>query len=385
MMGLHFMQEIPFRDVYIHALVRDEKGAKMSKSKGNVIDPLTLDRQIRRRRAALHAGRDGRAGARHQALDAARRRLPQFRDQAVERLALRRDQRLRARRRLRSRQRQGAAQPLDPRRGRPRRSPRPARRSRRSASTTPPTPPIASSGACSATGTWNSPSPCCKAARTRPSKAETQATIAHVLDVDLRAAASVHAVRHRGALGDQGRGGPAAHRPAGARAVARRGRAPTTRRRRPRSAGSSNSFPRHSLAALGNGRSRRPRRCRCCWSSPATDGGSHRSLGRRRSSGSPASRASNSSPSSRRARRRSSCATRRPRCRSPASSTSPPSGRGSTRISPRSARRSPRSTPSSTTPISSSRAPGGDHRGESRAPRGRAGTHREARSGARQA
>ena len=42
MMGLHFKQEIPFRDVYIHALVRDEKGAKMSKSKGNVIDPLNL-------------------------------------------------------------------------------------------------------------------------------------------------------------------------------------------------------------------------------------------------------------------------------------------------------------------------------------------------------
>jgi valyl-tRNA synthetase len=42
MMGLHFKKEIPFRDVYIHALVRDEKGAKMSKSKGNVIDPLQL-------------------------------------------------------------------------------------------------------------------------------------------------------------------------------------------------------------------------------------------------------------------------------------------------------------------------------------------------------
>jgi valyl-tRNA synthetase len=42
MMGIHFMKEIPFRDVYIHALVRDASGAKMSKSKGNVIDPLAL-------------------------------------------------------------------------------------------------------------------------------------------------------------------------------------------------------------------------------------------------------------------------------------------------------------------------------------------------------
>jgi valyl-tRNA synthetase len=42
MMGLYFQKEVPFLDVYIHALVRDEKGAKMSKSKGNVIDPLHL-------------------------------------------------------------------------------------------------------------------------------------------------------------------------------------------------------------------------------------------------------------------------------------------------------------------------------------------------------
>ncbi len=42
MMGLHFMGEVPFRTVYIHALVRDEHGQKMSKTKGNVIDPLEM-------------------------------------------------------------------------------------------------------------------------------------------------------------------------------------------------------------------------------------------------------------------------------------------------------------------------------------------------------
>ena len=42
MMGLKFMDDVPFRDVYIHALVRDSKGQKMSKSKGNVIDPLVM-------------------------------------------------------------------------------------------------------------------------------------------------------------------------------------------------------------------------------------------------------------------------------------------------------------------------------------------------------
>jgi valyl-tRNA synthetase len=42
MMGLHFMGEVPFRTVFLHAMVRDEKGEKMSKTRGNVIDPLDV-------------------------------------------------------------------------------------------------------------------------------------------------------------------------------------------------------------------------------------------------------------------------------------------------------------------------------------------------------
>jgi len=64
MMGLHFMGDVPFRTVYLHPMVRDEKGQKMSKTRGNVIDPLVITEQygadaLRFTLAALTAqGRD---------------------------------------------------------------------------------------------------------------------------------------------------------------------------------------------------------------------------------------------------------------------------------------------------------------------------------------
>ncbi len=103
MMGLHFMKkpdgspQVPFDTVYIHALVRDEKGQKMSKSKGNVIDPLELIDEygadaLRFTLAAMAAqGRDIKLSTQP------RRGLSQFRHQAVECRALCRDERVHAR------------------------------------------------------------------------------------------------------------------------------------------------------------------------------------------------------------------------------------------------------------------------------------------------
>ena len=104
MMGLHFMNDVPFRTVYIHALVRDERGQKMSKSKGNIIDPLDLIDKYGCDALRFTLTAQAAPGPRHQALRDARRGLPQLRDQALERRALCSDERLRARSCLRSRQ-----------------------------------------------------------------------------------------------------------------------------------------------------------------------------------------------------------------------------------------------------------------------------------------
>jgi valyl-tRNA synthetase len=69
---------VPFRDVYVHALVRDEDGQKMSKSKGNVIDPLDDHRPLRHRCLPLHPGGLRRPGARRQDVRKTRGGLPHF-------------------------------------------------------------------------------------------------------------------------------------------------------------------------------------------------------------------------------------------------------------------------------------------------------------------
>ncbi len=89
MMGLKFTGQVPFRQLYLHSLVRNAEGQKMSKSKGTGIDPLELNREIRDRRDALHSGEHGRAGNRHHSLRRQNSERSRIRQQDLERRAIR--------------------------------------------------------------------------------------------------------------------------------------------------------------------------------------------------------------------------------------------------------------------------------------------------------
>ena len=84
MMQLEVVKEIPFDTIYLHALVRDEKGVKMSKTLGNVVDPLELIDEFWRGCVALHHDLNRGVGWFVETVHGSCERQPQFRHQAVE-------------------------------------------------------------------------------------------------------------------------------------------------------------------------------------------------------------------------------------------------------------------------------------------------------------
>ncbi len=175
MMGLHFMDEVPFRDVYIHALVRDEQRRQDVEVEGQRHRPARAHRPVRRRRAALHARRAWRR--RGATSSSAIQRVEGYRNFATKIWNAARFAEMNGCVRVDGfdpTAARGDAQPLGSRRMR-----QGGRRGHGGdrglqASTRRRARPTASSGTCSATGISNSRSPCCKARtgrrRTRPGR-----------------------------------------------------------------------------------------------------------------------------------------------------------------------------------------------------------------------
>ena len=200
MQGIHFMGEVPFRAVYIHGLVRDERGQKMSKSKGNIIDPLELiDRYgadaLRFTICALTGpGRDVKLGA---------ARVESYRRFVTKLWNAARFCEMNANPsgcHVRSVACKPAADALDPGCDEPRDRGGRAPRWRLIVWMSTPPPATASPGTRSATGSSNSPSRCWRK-RDSAAAREVRATAAHVLGMHPAPAASGNAVRHRGTVG----------------------------------------------------------------------------------------------------------------------------------------------------------------------------------------
>ena len=225
MMGLHFMGEVPFRRVLLHGLVVDERGEKMSKVKGNVIDPLDVIGGADVRRSVVRKARPERAARRRPASSTRRRPVtaegfPPYGADALRMTLLsyspqQQAHRARAKRiegyrkfanklwnasRFALMSLEGSdaratrtppeanelREPLDPLAPRPRARRRRQGPRRTTASTTPPAPSTTSSGTSSATGTSSSRSACSRR-NDAAIVAETRATLVHALETTLRA------------------------------------------------------------------------------------------------------------------------------------------------------------------------------------------------------
>ena len=227
---------MPFHDVYIHAPRPRREGRQDVEVEGQRHRSARADRRVRRRRAALHAGARWRRRA--ATSSSSPQRVEGYRNFATKLWNAARFAEMNGCARVAGFDPATAKETLN--RWIAHETARAAREVTEAIeayrSTRRPTRPIASSGTSSATGISNWPSRCSPGAD-EAAKAETRAMAAWVLDEILQAAASVHAVHHRGAVGVTAETGPQRDGAADARRRGRSSTASTTPRPRPRSAG----------------------------------------------------------------------------------------------------------------------------------------------------